>query len=70
MSLQSCDVVYLADRASASDQGHDGKAAIALHALVLLPGIHHLAHHLDACTTCTTFAFFWDFHLAMILVHF
>jgi len=53
MSVRSCDEAYLADRARASDQGHNGKAAIALHALMLLPGIHHLAHHLNTCTTCT-----------------
>ncbi len=55
MSVQSCDEVYLADGASASDQGHNGKAAVALHALMLLPGIHHLAYHLNTCTTILGF---------------
>ncbi len=55
--MQSCDEVYLANGASASDQGHYGEAAVALHALVLLPSIHHLAHNLNTCTTRTTLSF-------------
>ena len=55
--MQSCDEVHLANGASASDQGHNGKAAVALHALMLLPSIHHLAHNLNTCNTCTTLSF-------------
>ena len=40
---------YLADRPGASDQRHDGQAAVALHPLMLLPPLHHLAHQLNAC---------------------
>ena len=60
-AVQSRDEVYLTNGASASDQGHDGKAAVALHALMLLPGIHHLAYHLNACTTNTKLTFLWCF---------